>query len=365
MINKKLVGLFLSIMIIIIISQTLVVTAQHPGSDDSSSEVTETITFSDYSSVGTSWENTLESEFSDKSIKNIIFELTWTDDEGTDSDPDTFSLQTDDEMNDPKSDSGSSGSVSTTWNEERLNNVWNIVVTCDSAGPTTVPRGPLGILTTNEPDPGNSWTLVVTYTYTKSSGGMGGMPPNVAAVYSSPIFWIHVGLMISSTYLFLFTGVFAGLYLYSRNKWNRSESNLKRYFTKPNLIIICVFLAFIAFFLASVPIGMWVAGMMYGWAKAWTGFPALWNPEAFEFTNADNVSLIVLVLWAIPLYLNRRQVMQTKWFKKLFGWNYYLMKKAETAPEPKLHLRELALCYFFMGLFVYLVFMVQPHGGGS
>jgi hypothetical protein len=365
MIDKKLIGLFLSIMIIIIISQTFAVTAQHPGSDDGSSEKTGTITINDYSAVGASWEMTLDEEFSELSIKNIIFELTWTDDEGSDSDPDAFSLQTDDEMNEPKSDSGSSGSITTSWNEDKLNNVWNIVVTCDSAGPTTVPRGPLGFVTQTEPDPGNSWSLVITYTYTESSGEMGGMPPHVAAVYSSPIFWIHVGLMISSTYLFLFTGIFAGLFLYSRNKWNRSESNLKKYFTKPNLIIICVVLAFLAFFLASVPIGMWVAGMMYGWTNAWTGFPAFWHPDMYVFTNADNVSFIVLLLWAIPLYLNRRQIMQGKWFKKLFGWSKFMMERAERAPEPKLHLREMALCYFFMGLFVYLVFMVQPHGGGS
>ena len=91
----------------------------------------------------------------------------------------------------------------------------------------------------------------------------------------------------------------------------------------------------------------------------------MWNPEAFEFTNADNVSFIVLLLWAIPIYLNRRQIMKGKWYKKLFGWSKFMMGRAEKAPEPKLHVRELALCYFFMGIFVYLLFMVQPHGSGS
>jgi hypothetical protein len=54
--------------------------------------------------------------------------------------------------------------------------------------------------------------------------------------------------------------------------------------------------------------------------------------------------------------------MHHKWFKKFFGWSKYLMEKARTAPEPKLLTKEMALCYFFMGLFVYMVFMVQGHG---
>ncbi len=350
--------------ILIIISIVLIFTtsyAQHPGNIDTG-EQTDTITFNDYNAVGTSWETTISEEFAEISIVNIAFDLTWTDDEGTNSDPDTFSLQATDGMNDPQSNSGSGGSVSISWAEGRLNNVWNIVVACDAAGSTQVPVGPLGIITQEESDPGNSWTLVVTYTYTEGGGGPGGPPANVVAVLNSPIFGIHIALMISSTYLFLFTGIFAGVYLFARHKWAGSNEYFKKLVSKQNLIIILLILAFIAFFIASVPIGMWVAGMFYGWSKAWTGFPALWNPEAFEFTNADNVSFIVLLLWAIPIYLNRAPIMNGKWYKKLFGWSKFLMARAAKASPPRLTNKEFALCYFFMGIFVFLVFMVQPHG---
>ena len=362
--SKRIIIPVILIIILTIFFGTFSAMAQHPGGDGGDEEITESITYNNYSSVGGNWETTIAEELDGITITNMEFELSWTDDEGSDSDPDTFSLQTDDERHEPKSSSGSGGMVAISWDEDGLNNVWNVMVTCDSAGPTTVPRGPLGFITDEEPDPGNSWTLVVTYTYTESTGSMGGMPANVRAVYSSPIFWIHVGLMISSTYLFLFAGVFAGVFIYSRNKWNNSVSKFKNYVAKPNLLIILVILAFIAFFLASVPIGMWVAGMMYGWTNAWTGFPAIWNPDAFSFTNADNVSFIVLLLWAIPVYLNRRQIMQHKWFKKFFGWSKFLMSRAEKAPSPRLLNKELAICYFFMGFMVFLVFMVQPHGSG-
>ncbi len=110
---------------------------------------------------------------------------------------------------------------------------------------------------------------------------------------------------------------------------------------------------------------MWVAGNFYGWNRAWTGFPAIWNPEAFDMTNADNLSFIMLLLWFIPLYINRTQIMRSKYFKKLFGWSKLAMKRAEKAPNPKLSMGILALCYFFMGIFTCVVFMVQPHGSGS
>jgi hypothetical protein len=360
--NTIILTVLLVILMIVTISQTVV--AQPHGSGGGSEETTETITYSDYCSVGATWDTTIDNEFSDKSIKNIVFELTWTDDEGSDSDPDTLSLQTDDAEHDAKSGQSSSGTVAVTWDEPDLNNIWNIVVACDSAGPTQEPYWRVGVITQDVPDPGNSWTLKVTYTYTEDSGSMGGMPANVAAVYSSPIFWIHVALMIASTYLFLSTFIFAGIFLYARTRWNDSNSKFQRYLAKPNLTFISVILAFVAFFLASVPIGMWVAGMMYGWTKAWTGIPAIWNPEAFDFRNADNVSFAVLFLWAIPAFLNRRQFMQTKWYRRFFGWSKWAMAHADRAPEPKLMMREIALCYFFMGFLVYLVFMVQPHGSG-
>lgn len=360
MVNKIMISLILLIVFTVTFG-SITSLAQHPGNIDTG-EQTGTITFSDYNAVGTSWETAITEVLADKSIIDMVFELTWTDDEGSNSDPDTFNLQMNDERHEPKSDSGSGGTVSISWDEDDLNNVWNVAVTCDAAGPTQVPVGPIGIITQEEPDPGNSWKLVVTYTYTEGGGGPGGPPAEIQALLKDPIFWIHVGLMVSSTYIFLLAGVFAGVFLLTKDKWKNASSKLQRIVSRTDLLLILVIVAFIAFFLASVPIGMYVAGKAYGPHMAWSGFPAIWHPEAWMFTNADNVSLIVLALWAIPIYLNRRPIMRGKWFKKLFGGIDFLMERAEKAPEPKLLDKELALCYFFMGLFVYLVFMVQPHG---
>jgi hypothetical protein len=375
---KKFIIIMILIILLTILLGSSLVLGQHPGGDPSeSSEETATITRSGYcdnpqiDASGSTWTETIyfkeeESiEFTGGRITKVEFILSWVDDQGQSSDPDRFGLQTDDEMHDPESHSSDSGIVAITREEDGLNDVWNILVSCDSAGPTDVPLGPIGIITQSEPDPGNNWDLVITFTYSDSSGGPGGPPANVVAVLNSPIFKIHIALMIASTYLFLFTGIFAGIYLYTRNRWSGSNEPYKKLVSTPKLIIIVLILAFLAFFIASVPIGMWVAGMFYGWAKAWTGFPTFWNPEMYEFTNADNVSFIVLLLWAIPIYLNRQQIMKGKWFKKLFGWSNFLMKRAESTPKPKLSNFEFALSYFFMGIFVFLVFMVQPHGSGS
>ena len=95
-------------------------------------EVTETITFNGYSVVGSSWEKVLE--LGDISLIDIVFVLTWQDDEGSDSDPDTFSLTTDDGIQEPKSDQGSGGELTISWDEHGLNDTWNVVVTCEDAG---------------------------------------------------------------------------------------------------------------------------------------------------------------------------------------------------------------------------------------
>jgi len=339
---------------------------QHPGGDEEEPEMkTETIKFNGYcsnpSSGGSStWEDSAELDMG--TVMMIEFSLTWTDDEGSGSDPDTLSFGAESEVHGKGSDQGSSGSLSFSMEGDELNGVWNLVVACTDAGST--PVGPLGFVV-NE-DPGNSWSMTVTYSYLEGEMSMEemGMPPNVARVYASPIFWIHVALMIMSTYVFLFTGIFAGVFLAFRKKWSDSDSFLRK-FTTTRLTLWLVVIAFIAFFLAAVPLGMYVAGLMYGWGNSWSGFPAIWHPDAFSATNADNVSLIVLILWAIPLYLNRRDIMRSKWFLKFFGWSGFFMDRARKAPEPRLTQQELMLCYFFMGFFVYLVFMVQPHGGGS
>ena len=237
---------------------------------------------------------------------------------------------------------------------------WIITVHCGDCGDVYGMAG-LRLVST---DTGNSWTLDVKYTYTEidDSSLSPGLPEHIRELYAHPIFKLHIIFMISSTVLFLAVGILAAVYLFSRTAWARSHvPNLKALATIRPFMIIAV-LVFILFFIASVPIGMWVSGKYYGWAYVWTGIPAFWNPEAYIMTNADNVSLITLVLWAIPLYLNRRAIMNTPLFKKMFGWSRWLMKKAEAAPAPLLTDRELGFMYFIMGIFVFTVFAVQPHG---
>jgi len=330
--------------------------AQPPGDEE-----TKTLNFEGYCEVGSSVEESFKEQIP---IGKLEFELIWEDDEGSDSEPDTLSLTTSDGMHEPKSDSGSGGTVTITWDEHGLNDTWDMAVTCESAGPTQEPvtPGPFGLITQDVEDPGNSWTLTVTIIY--SSGG-GGPPPRIQDVLASPIFKVHVALMIMSVFLFLGTGLVAGVFLYSRKRLSTSGEQLtliQKLFITPFLLILLVIVTFIVFFMAAVPIGMWIAGMMYGSNKAWTGFPAIWNPEAFDMTNADNVSFIALFLWFIPMYLNRAQILRSKYFKKLFGWSKFAMARAEKAPNPRLSNKELALSYFFMGIFIFVVFEVQPHG---
>ena len=107
---------------------------------------------------------------------------------------------------------------------------------------------------------------------------------------------------------------------------------------------------------------MYVAGKAYGWENSWTSFPAVWNPWFYDLKNADNVSFIVLLLWAIPLWLNREQVMAHRshaFLFRRFGW---VRRQYEKAPAAKLTDREMAIIYFLMGIMVFLVFMVQSHG---
>lgn len=350
----------------------------HPGGEMESE--TGVLKYNGDTNEGSSWEETLNLleelaaqlglELESIMIMDIEFVLTWTDEESN-SDPDEFSIMAADGMSEPLSDSGDSGELSVakegTMDGPPVNDTWDVAVTCIEAGDSSrlpIPDGPFGFNT--EDDPGNSWELVVTFHYIE--GGMGGPPANVVAVLESPVFMLHVALMVMSVFLFLGTGLVAGVFGYRIMKQKNTGERTTFYqklFSKPDLLILLVIITFLAFFIASVPVGMWVAGMFYGWNKAWTGFPAIWNPEAFDMTNADNVSFIVLLFWAVPMYINRAQIMRSKYFKKLFGWSKFAMRRAEKAPDPRLSNGILALCYFFMGIFTYVIFMVQPHGSGS
>ena len=336
--------------------------AQHPQGEEPE-EKTGTVTLSGYcDNPATNQGGSIKEELVDLpegTIIEITFVLSWQDDEGSSSDPDTFSLSAIDATNGPVSGQSNSGEVTISRAEDDLNNSFTVEVACLSAGPT--PIGILGLR--QETDPGNSWAVVITYVYTEpASGGPGGPPANVVALLASPIFWSHVILMIISLYLFLITGFVGGTLFITGERWEKPDTFMKRWFGTPKMVLLLAGIAFIAFFLASVPIGMWVAGKMYGWAKCWTGFPAFWNIEMYDITNADNTSLIGLVLWFIPLYLNRSQIYGSRLYDKVLGRFEFAQRLRERAPAPRLSNRTLGLCFFFIGILIWLVYAVQPHG---
>jgi hypothetical protein len=367
------------IMVSLIFANFSVIAQEHP--EGAMATETGVLTYSGNTNEGSSWEKNLvlEMELMNQDegleldgimIVEITFVLSWTDDE-SDSDPDEFSIMASDGMGEPLMDSSDSGTITVEKEASMgegppVNDTWDVTVTCMNAGDTINFPGPLGLL--NEEDPGNSWDLEITFTYIETGGGMGGPPANVTMVLNHPIFKIHIALMVASVFLFLITGLVAGAYLFTRVSARSPKdfsSFMYRMFNPPVLLIFLVIVTFLAFFIASVPIGMWVAGNFYGWEKAWTGFPAIWNPEAFQMTNADNVSFIVLLFWFIPMYINRAQIMRSKYYKKLFGKIKFAMKRAEKAPDPVIPTSILALCYFFMGIFTFVIFEVQPHGSGN
>ena len=308
--------------------------------------------------AGSVWEGTYPLE--DVAILAVEVSLTWTDDEGSESDPDTFQVTAEDGDGNTITDSGSGGDLSAYLEMEGLNSTWTITVRCVDAGST--PFGPLGRLRTT--DPGNSWDMEFTYTYIAQEIPAG-PPPEVARymeVVSSPVFWAHVVLMIASTVMFGLVGLFAGIKLVMAPRWADSYDRLKRALVGQRLFRSLAVHVWWVFFLAAVPLGMAVSGMLYGWENAWTSFPAVWNPWFYDITNADNVSLIVLVLWAIPLWLNRKDVMAHRSHAFLFRHIPWARRQYETAPQPRLTDREMTIIYFILGVLVFLLFMVQPHG---
>jgi hypothetical protein len=287
--------------------------------------------------------------------------VTWSDDEGSSSNPDTLSLMIEDDLGASDQDSSSGGSLSAQLDAEGLGSNWTLTVTCVEAGMT--PLGPLGRIGTV--DPGNTFSISFTYTYLPAEvepPEPPGPPPNIAALYENPIFWTHVIFMIASTYMFGIVGILAGVTLFFGSRWIDDDNRWKRALaTNKPFRVIAVHVWWV-FFIASIPLGIYVAGKAYGWENSWTSFPVIWNAWFWQWQNADHVSLIVLVLWALPLWINRKEVMASGAHGWLFRRIGYLRRLAEDPPEPKLTSRELAIMYFLMGVFVFLVFVVQSHG---
>lgn len=307
------------------------------------------------------WEKTYD--WSNLTILEVKFTLAWTDDEGSRSRPDAFKVTISDGGQGQASGSGSGGSIEAAAPSSGgpYNGTWTVTVECTAAGST--PVGPIGVI--SQTDPGNSWSFKLEYTYnTPSAGGPHGMPANVREVLSSPIFWAHIVLMVFSSYGFGVVGLLAGVYLVTRSRWADSASRLKRALASPRPYRSLSPHVWFAFFLASVPIGMWVAGKFYGWEHAWSGFPLIWQADFWTLKNADNTATIALVLWAIPMWLNRGDILTRKPHFRWLRWSGFLKRVAERAPPPRFSDREMALIYFFLGLMVFSMFMAQSHGGG-
>ncbi len=325
---------------------------------------TGTITDSGYCSnpqsdaAGAVWEGTYE--LPPGTITTVEVILAWSDDEGSRSRPDTLSVKASDAGGASRDESGSAGSLLVAFPQGTYNGTWTVRVECLEAGST--PVGPIGLI--SRTDPGNSWSFVLEYVYVPApgDGGAQGPPANIQAVLASPIFKLHVVLMVSSTVGFLVVGCLAGTYLVARSRWSASPSALLRTLATPRPYRSLAPHVWLAFFIASVPIGMWVAGKVYGWENSWTSLPVVWNPGFYDITNADHSSLLVMTLWALPMWLNRGDALSRRPHVRWLGWSSWLRRLAARAPKPRFTDREMALIYFFLGVIVFLLFMVQPHG---
>jgi hypothetical protein len=302
--------------------------------------------------------STVEYDLEVREVFSVDVSLRWTDDQAG-SDPDAFHLTVSDQGGISSSDAGTGGSLSATLEEEGMGLNWTITIECVDAGWT--PLGPFGRFGT--PDPGNSWEITFTYTYVEvEPPGPPGPPPEIQELYENPIFWTHVIFMIASTYMFGIAGILAGIALFFGSRWRDDPNRWKRALTKNRPFRALAVHTWLVFFIAAVPLGMYVAGKAYGWENMWTSFPVVWNDWFWQWENADHVSLIVLLLWALPLWFNRSQLMTPRSHVWLFGRIGWFRKLAANAPKPKLTNREMAIMYFLMGVFVFLVFMVQEHG---
>jgi hypothetical protein len=333
---------------------------------DAPEEFTDTITESGRCAnpqsdpTGASWSNTYP--FDNITFVHVEVTLSWSDDETRVTGNDYFTLSVSDGTSgNSGTETSDRGSITIEFDVPTTKAVWDwtIQVQLVDAGR---PPGPLGIIG----DSGNAWDLTFTYTYSEytpdDGGGPQGPPPEIAALYDDPIFWTHVVFMIASTYMFGLVGVLALVALVTRKRWADDASRLKQALSTNRPFRAMAVHAWLVFAVAAVPLGMYVAGKAYGWENAWTSFPAVWNPWFYDIKNADNVSFIVLVLWAIPLWLNRRQLVASRPHAWLFGRIGWFRRLAAKAPEPVLSDREMALLFFVMGIFVWLVFMVQSHG---
>jgi hypothetical protein len=236
--------------------------------------------------AGSTWQRSYW--FEGRTILSLEATLSWSDDEsGVTAVADSFRLNVREGGGTEATEDGSSGSLYASIGAGELDSNWTVTVQCLEAGRAPGPLGMVG-------DAGNGWTLEIVYTYHDAeapgpSGPMG-PPPNIAALYDDPLFWTHVIFMIASTYMFGLVGGLAAIALYTRNRWREDPNRFKRALSTNRPFRVLAVHTWMVFFIAAVPLGMYVAGSAYGWENAWTSFPAVWNPWFYDITNADHVS---------------------------------------------------------------------------
>ena len=137
----RLVTIFIVTIMIIFGNFGVLAQPGHPGGEPETE--TGVLNYEGNTNEGESWEKALALaqelmqqeeglELEEIMVIDIVFELSWTDDQGSESEPDTFSMMTSDGMHEPQSDQDSGGSIVITWDEPNdgppLNDTWDIII---------------------------------------------------------------------------------------------------------------------------------------------------------------------------------------------------------------------------------------------
>ena len=151
---------------------------------------------------------------------------------------------------------------------------------------------------------------------------------------------IHAVFMMGTLVFFIVAAIFAIAYLKKRKDVNPT--------------IMATMLAVFILFIGGFPLGWAVAYQEYG--VAWTGAPFGWD-------LVDNVTLVLFVLWMIPLILVRKNILASRRFSTLFG------KKAEDIRnwgkkrrENRISDSTFAMFIIVLSITTTVVMLALPHG---
>ncbi len=165
-INKKTIALAIIIIVVISLGLSFINNGDNGGVERVPIIKSREYTTKGLTVEGESWGR----EFDFQNLTEIYFELGWTDDEGAESEPDTFefSVFADgiNEVGQATNEMGGYAFISFTFScndttDEFLPAKWGVSIRCIEAGDT--PGGPLGLWVYN--DPGNVWHMYISYKY--------------------------------------------------------------------------------------------------------------------------------------------------------------------------------------------------------